>query len=528
MIISSLNVAGEVALGALTLAGASWGSFMLAGGALAVVVVGAVIAGMRVRVRRRGGGRAAGAPASPRRASEARILLLKLEGDPSGAICARIEATLIRRLSDGASFAAGGVSPVKAGRGHDEEARRALALAHKSRAGLVVWGAVEGGVARLKVYATGGAPEAFSFPDSFAPPFDAALAAVAGAVVLEDPAFSGLASSLSAASEELAQAARDVRPAGDPDAARLRAALARAALALDAQGGDDGALDAALSATAERDPREDSEPLEWAEAQALRAAALARELASHAEPPLADLDACAEAWRAAFEVWTTLGVTTRAARAEPARLGALLEAADRNGDRRGLEEVERLAVEALENTRPQPDGRDAGALAAMLGSARLRLGEREPRTVRLEAAERDLRRALVLAEKAGDASRVAALKDELARALARLGERDRGTERLRAAAVIFRLSLENGARGELERAKSRAGLGRTLVHVGERDRDPGAVDEAVRALRTAANGFASCGAPSAAAQARRALERAERLYAELRAARASAAADVQS
>jgi hypothetical protein len=509
------------ALGALAPSGASWGIYALAGGAAVLIAAGVLVLALRKRRARAELGEKS-APAGPLRTAEARILVLRLEGDEGDGVATRAEAALIRRLSGGASVAAGAAPPLKPGRALEDDLRRLRALAGKARAGLLVWGAVEGGVARLRLCAAGGAPEAYSLPADLAPPFDAALAALAGAAALDSGGFPGLAAPLGSVAEEIADTLRDARPVAAADAARLRAGLARAALALDAAGGYDTALDAALAATAEADPRAETEPLEWAEAQALRATALARAAAGLAEPPLSDVDACADAWRAAYEVWTALGAEARAARDEPARLAALLEAADRDGDRRGLEEVERLAAEALAR---REIGAREGELTAILGGARLRLGEREPRTVRLEAAERDLRRALVLAEQARNALRAAVIKDELARALARLGERDRGTERLRAAAVIFRFGLEDGSRTELARSRSRAALGRTLVHVGERDRDVGAVDEAVRALRMAANGLASNGAPNAAAQARRALERAERLYAELRAARASAVAE---
>jgi hypothetical protein len=527
---SPLMPLGEIALGALASASAPWPLAALVGGAIAFVVAALVVVALLAgRGRRRGGAdrlaRVARAPASSRRTAEARILLLELDNDPDGAVARRLEAALIRRLSAGASVAAGGASPIKAGRGPDEEMRRAWAAAAKARAGLVVWGVVAADVVRLRLVAAGGASEAYSIQADVAPPFDAALAALAGAAALDSGVFPNIVAPTAAAAEALAEALRDGAPAGVEHEARLRAATARAALALDARDRRDGALDVALSATAVSDPRADTERLEWAEAQALRAAALARALTAQPEPLLSDLEACAEAWRAAFEVWTALGAGARMARDEVALFSAMLEAADRDGDPRGLERVESLAAAAQARREAAGDVLDAGALVAILGGARLRLGEREPRTARLEAAERDLRRALVQAEAAGRAERAATIRDELARALARLGERDRGTERLRAAAVILRFGLADARRPELARARARAVLGRTLVHVGERDRDVGAVDEAVRALRTASNGFASSGAPQAAAQARRALERAERLYAELRAARASATAD---
>lgn len=517
VIASTLDTFGALAAPALPLAGAPTGVLVAAaaGGVLLLVVIVVVVL-LAARNRKSGDAQPASSEdAVERRAGWSRVLLLRLEGDLDGAVGQRISTVLSSGLDQGAVVDGG--AGVKTGRGLDEEIRRARAHAAKTRANVVLWGSVADGAARLRIIGQGGEGpcEAYSLPAELPAPFDAALLALVAASG-DQPA-------------ALAKAAEKVAPGApnDPDhAARLRAVKARAALVAHLRDRDRGQLDAALAATAVSDPREEAEPLEWAEVQSLRGEALRRAVAGLAEPPRKDVGARVDAWRAAMGVWREQGVVDRIERAQAPLAEALLDRADVENDPRGLEEAAELTAAALSRKDPRANGVETTALTAMLGAVQLRLGERDARPARLEAAERELRRALVLAEASNDRVRAVSIRDELARALAKLGERDRGTDRLRAAAVIYRLSLADHHGNELGRARARAALGRALVSVGERDRDVSAVDEAVAALRTASNSLASCGAQAAAAQARRALERAERLYGELRAAsRATVEAD---
>jgi hypothetical protein len=492
------------------------GVFIVGGGGAALVVAGLVA----LRLLSGRGQDAGAAPAEE--AVEARILVLKLKDDVGHQVGVRLTALLTRRCGQGTSVAHVGGSPIKPGGDLDDEARRAREFARTARVGLAIWGEVKGDVlhARLLHRGAEAMPEVFSVPASLRWPFDVAAAAYVTAVAAETAALSGLRGPLARAVEELAAVLESDPPSDEADAARVRAALARAALALDGLEPGQSHLDAALSASAPGDRRRGAEPLEWAESRSVRAQVLSRRHAGLPEAPLEELRERAEAHRAALDVWTNAGIVSRMARGEPEAAQALLDVADLDGDMRGAEHVERIAAASLSRRETAASSRAAAVMTSYLGAARLRLGEREPRPERLEAAERDLRRALVLAEEAGDKERIPVIKVELARALARLGERDRGSKRLRAAAVIYRVCLTSDELDELTRANVRAALGRTLVHVGERDRDAAAVDEAVGALRMASNAFTTRGGATAITQTQRALARAERLYAELRAARA--------
>jgi hypothetical protein len=524
---SALDALGRLAQSALAWAGAQPTGVLLAAGAGVVALVAVGVGARSLGGRRATVAAAVAAPAEDADPAEARILVLKLLGDADHAVGVRLAALLTRRFEGVAGVAHSGGSPIKPGCGLDDETRQARAVARRARVGLAVWGAVEGGVLRLRLLkpdADDAAPEALSLPAHLRPPFDDAAAACVAAAGAETDALAGLRRPLAHAADALAAALGSEPPEDPLDAARLRAALARACLALDLVESDRGRLGAALAASAHADERGASEPLEWAEARAMREQALARRHVL-AEPPLGELRERVDAGRAALAVWTGAPAGGRVARAEITLAQALIELADRDGGLRAAAEAERLMEAALARGPAHGDASSRTVAAtALLAAARVRLGEREPRTGRLEAAERDLRRALMLAESAGERTRAAAIKDDLARAVARLGERDRGAERLRAAAGLYRRCVAEDCRNDLTRARARAALGRTLVHVGERDRDAVAVDEAVAALRTASKCLTDFGAAAAASQARRALERAERLYAELRAAGGAAEA----
>jgi hypothetical protein len=524
---SALDTIEQAARSALVWASQPQGAVVLAGGvaalALAIGVVG-LARGRRPRPIETSTQKEEDAVA------ESRILILKLIGDADHAAGVRLAAVLSRRFDGVAGVAHAGASPMKPGSDLDDQARQARAAAQRARVGLAIWGVVEGSALRLRLLEArpGAAPEMLALPSDLRPPFDLAAVAHVAAVGAETPALAGLRQPLAHAVGEISDSLATDPPEDPHDAARLSAALARAALTLDRLEPDRGRLKTALTATASPDGRRTLEPIEWAEARARRDQALQRSHAGLAEPPLAELQERVEACRGVLRVWTNAHVPGRVARAEAALLQALLDLADHEGDMSVVEEAERIAESALARSQAGRGGlEDASWLIQMtgfLGGARLRLGEREPKTSRLEAAELDLRRALTLAEASGDAPRAAIFRDDLARALARLGERDRDSKRLRAAAGIYRGGLAVEGRDELARARARAALGRTLVHVAERDRDAAVVDEAVATLRAASKGLADAGAAVAATQARRVLERAERLYAELRTAQSGARA----
>lgn len=512
MIVSFLHTTGLLARAAgWTAAPQSVVALGVAGGAV-VLLVGVVVVVTLLRRKRRDHGLAAGS-VEPGPVS-GRVTVASPRGDEDDAVRAR----LVELIARGLGISVAPAPAWKPGKDLDEEERRARAQAARSGAGVVVWGEIEGSVLRLHLLAASaaGSVETYCAPVELPPPFDAGAVALVAAVGAE-AGVAELFAQLEGVAEALTQS--QAAPPSLEDAARLRAMLARVALARHALGGGPEQLAVVLGATAGADPRRLLEPLAWAESRAVRAIALDRSLAGRHDPPLAELQDRARAWREAVEIWSELRAEERVARsAEPYTL-ALLEAAERDGDVRALDDAEKRVEGAIARLGTNAQGREAARLAALLGALRLRLGEREPRPLRLEAAERELRRALVLAEAAGEPALAASIHDDLARSLARLGERDRGAERLRAAAVIYRLGIADTARDERSRARLRAALGRTLVHIGERDKDPAAVDEAVGALRMACNGFAAVGAEAQVVEARRALERAERLYAELKSAR---------
>jgi len=443
-------------------------------------------------------------------------------------------------FGDHASVARGPALGGKADQGLGAAMTRARAHAAKARAALTVWGAVDGDQLRLCFIAHDSREvECFALPAAIPAPFDTAFAGVAAALAHGGP-IEELSAGLARAKADLVEATASLSaPSSDggasqgsgDEAAQLHAALSRVSLALANTSGDVSHLDTALisARAADRAGRRRAAPLEWAETQALRAAAIEAGLRLRAEPDPALLRERIDALRAVGEVWEEAGADARAASAGLTLAEALLDFAERGGEVGVLDEAERLAERGVAAFASPAGG--AGSRAAqrlgLLGAIRVRLGEREPRVTRLQAAETDMRRAVRLAEESGDTGLAVRLLPDLARAVARLGERDPGSERLRVAVGLYRAVLHSNTDAEdgsrplevLAEAGARAALGAALCQIGERDRDRAAADEAVTALRLASHAFTDAGASSAAARAGRTLERAERLYAELRSAR---------
>lgn len=538
---TGLETVREFAADAIVWAQTPTGLLVLAGAAALLVALGVLFLLSRV-------GPNTGAPtfddldAPPLpggRAIEAKVLLLKLAGD-DGAALTRLAAVTSMAFGDHAEVVRGPALGGKVDQDLAAEMKRARGHAAKARAALTVWGAVDGDVLRLRFVAHAGREvECFALPVAIAAPYDTAFAGIAASLASGGP-IEKLSDSLGRAKVNLGLATERFGSQRDDDgallgsgdeAAQLHAALARVSLALTVATDDVSYLDTALISAREADRagRRRSDPLEWAETQALRAAAIEAGLRLSAEPDPELLRERIDALRAVGEVWVHAGASARAASAGLTLAEALLDFADRGGEVGVLDEAERLAERGVAAFASPAGG--AGSRAAqrlgLLGAIRVRLGEREPRVARLEAAEQDMRRAVRLAEDAGDRMLAARLRPDLARAVARLGERDPGAERLRAAAELYRgvLGFNPGALQALDalgEAGARAALGAALSQIGERDRDAVAADEAVTALRLAAHAFTDAGASAAAARARRTLERAERLYAELRATRGMA------
>lgn len=468
-------------------------------------------------------------PLSDGRPPEPKVFVLGFLGDDGGART-RIAAVLSAALGDRVAVTRGGPLGGRDDQDADTELKRARAVLANTRAALAIWGEADGAHLTIKLLGHGQPGfEAYGAPADLARPYDAALAGVAGAILRETP-LEGPTGALDW-SDVLDRARVELNAvlSGAPTMARepdaedvicLNALRARVAFALHEVTGNATDLTIALKSAraGDRDQRRIAPPLARAEAKALRARLAEIFLARKPEPDPHLLREQIMALRGATAIWRKAGARARALRAQGATARGLLALADRTGDTQWLGEAETLADAAA-----AAFGAGAGALAArrvgVRGAIRLRLGEAEPRTTRLEAAEADLGRAARLAADAGDAALAATYRVDHARAVARLGERDPDSARLRAAAALYRAALDAEELSALQAARARAGLGACLHQVGERERDREAADEAAIALHAAVHALEGLGWNAAAAKARRELERAERLLAELRMAR---------
>ncbi|MGD2133354.1 MAG: hypothetical protein PVI23_11215 [Maricaulaceae bacterium] len=519
---------------------------------LAVIVVFLIVLAMR---RPKIETEAAPPPeAAPVREAEARVLVL------IGADAPATEAALSALRETFAGVLAvdtAAVDPAKDGADPGEQTRRALAAAGKARACLVLWPApIEGQDAKsagwrlLRAAPLEGAPctEYYTAPDELAAPLDAAFSAIVAAAAADcaprNEAHVAAAAALVRVQDALDQS--EPRPAGD--LAFLETARARASIVLARDADSFGRLEeaceaavAALEARERLDEEEDADvasgplalaegSLERAELQALAARALTLQAARAIEPAVRVLSERVEFLHAARQGWRARGAHDRLAAGRSGYARAVLVAFDRTGEAARLEDAERVADEAV-RTLGRAGGDDADrdrriALLLLRGAIRSRLVERNPRSDLGDAAQSDLKVAHELASRHPPRPAAVEVAVELADDLARRGARQRGAEGFDQVVAIYRGCLEASAGAppvdSLVIARARAGLGRALLQIGERRRDRAAADEAVTALRSAAQAFEDAGAPTAAARTRRSLEHAERLYSELRRARADA------
>jgi tetratricopeptide (TPR) repeat protein len=117
-----------------------------------------------------------------------------------------------------------------------------------------------------------------------------------------------------------------------------------------------------------------------------------------------------------------------------------------------------------------------------LGTALMRLGERESGTARLEEAVTAYRAALEERTRERVPLQWGTTQNSLGTALARLGERESGTARLEEAVAAYRAALEERRRGPLAWAMTQNNVGNALARLGERESGTARLKEAVAAF----------------------------------------------